>query len=45
MKNIVYLEEEIDTSSDGKRVVPFDVKDKYGKINHYHYIISIRDCE
>lgn len=42
---LVVNEEEIDTSSEGKKVIPFDVKDKYGKINHYHYIISIRDCE
>ncbi len=42
---LIINEEEIDTSSEGKRVVPFDVKDKYGKINHYHYIITIRDCE
>lgn len=42
---LIINEEEIDTSSEGKRVVPFDVKDKYGKINHYHYTITIKDCE
>lgn len=42
---LIINEEEIDTSSEGKKVVPFDVKDKYGNINHYHYIITIRDCE
>lgn len=42
---LVINDEKIDTTTEGKKLVFFDVINNYGEIENYHYTIIVRDCE